>query len=83
MTYDEETIAELLGALPPAPPAWVEAAQQLPALRRTREQLMQRAEGDAEFRRAVEADIEATLREFGYDPDIATVAALRAALSAR
>ena len=32
--YDEERIAELLGALPPAPEAWVNAAQELPKARR-------------------------------------------------
>ena len=33
MTYDDEQIARLLAALPPAPRGWVEAAQELPLAR--------------------------------------------------
>jgi hypothetical protein len=32
--YPEETVAELLRMLSPAPPAWVAAAKELPAARR-------------------------------------------------
>jgi hypothetical protein len=79
-TFDEQQLAELLGALPPAPAAWVAAAKELPLARRELEDLVERAVADENFRRAVEADIEAAIREAGCVPDPITVAALRARL---
>jgi hypothetical protein len=79
--YDEIRLAELLQALPPAPEAWVRAAQQLPAARRGLDQLVERAVADAEFRKIVEADLEAALRQAGHEPEPVLVAALRARLS--
>jgi hypothetical protein len=38
--YDEERLAELLRALPPAPAGWVEAAKELPSARRSLEDLV-------------------------------------------
>jgi hypothetical protein len=79
-TFDEQRLAELLGALPPAPDAWVVAAKELPLARRQLDNLVERAVADEDFRRAIEADIEAAIREAGCVPDPVTVAALRARL---
>ena len=46
-TYDEERLAELLALLPPAPRAWVQAAQELPLARQQVDGLVARAEADA------------------------------------
>ena len=80
--YDEQRLAELLGALPPAPEGWVQAAQELPAARRELDDLVARAVADAEFRQALLADLEAALRQAGHEPDPALVAVVRARLSA-
>lgn len=66
---DEERIGELLRVLPPAPMGWVWAAQELPAARRSLDEVVARAEADAEFRMALIADLEATLALEGYEPD--------------
>lgn len=79
--YPEERVAELLHALPPAPEGWVQAAQELPAARRELDDIVERAARDVEFRQAVEADLEAALRQVGREPDPALVAALRARLT--
>jgi len=77
MTYDAEQIAELLRALPPAPRGWVEAAQELPSARRGLDQIVARAEADAEFRARLVADLEQALEAEGYEPDAALLEALR------
>jgi hypothetical protein len=74
---NEERLAELLRALPPAPEAWVRAAQELPSARRTLDEIVARAEADARFRQALLADLEATLAQEGYTPPAAVVNALR------
>ena len=79
-TFDEQRLAELLGALPPAPDSWVQAAKELPLARRQLDNLVERAVADEDFRRAIEADIEAAILEAGCVPDPVTVAALRARL---
>jgi hypothetical protein len=79
--YDEERLAELLRGLPPAPKGWVRAAQELPAARRGLDDLVARAVADAEFRRALMADLEAALKAVGHEPNAALVAALRARLA--
>jgi hypothetical protein len=79
--YDEIQLAELLRALPPAPAAWVQAAQELPTARRGLDDLVERAVADSEFRKIVEADLAAALAQAGIEPDAARVAALRARLS--
>lgn len=76
-TFNEDNLAQLIAALPPAPEAWVRAAQELPFARRELDQIVARAEADAEFRRALIADLEATLAREGYEPDRRTVDALR------
>jgi hypothetical protein len=67
--YDEERLAELLADLPPAPRGWVEAAQELPLVRGRLDEIAARAEADAEFRRALLADLEAALEAAGYEPE--------------
>ncbi len=75
--YDEERLAALLRSLPPAPAGWVEAAQELPLARRTLDDIVARAEADAEFRRALVADLESALEREGYEPDARVIEALR------
>jgi hypothetical protein len=75
--YDEDTLSELIAALPPAPEAWVRAAQELPFARREFGAIVARAEADAEFRRALIADLESTLAQEGYEPDRPLLDALR------
>jgi hypothetical protein len=69
MTYDDERIGELLRVLPPAPTGWVLAAQELPAARRSLDEIVARAEADVAFREALVADLEAALQLEGYEPD--------------
>jgi hypothetical protein len=75
--YDETRIGELLRRLPPAPEAWVRAAQELPLARLGLDDLVRRAEEDAEFRTRLVADLEAALREEGVAPDPKLVEELR------
>ena len=78
--YDEERIAELIAALPPAPAAWVQAAQELPAARQAMDGIAARAEADAAFRAAALADLEGALRDAGQEPSPALLDALRSRL---
>jgi len=66
---DEERLAELLRLLRPAPVGWVRAAQELPAARRSFDDIVARAEADLAFRQALVADLEAALASEGYEPD--------------
>jgi hypothetical protein len=75
--YDEERLAALLRSLPPAPAGWVEAAQELPLARRTLDDIVARAEADAEFRRALVADLNSALEREGYEPDVRVIEELR------
>lgn len=76
-SYDEERLGELLRLLPPAPEGWVRAAQELPAARRSLDEIVARAEADLEFRKALIADLEAALEQAGYEPDRRLVSELR------
>ncbi len=67
-TFGEERLGRLLSALPPAPEAWVRAAQELPAVRRELDEIVERAEADADFRARLVADLEAALALEGYEP---------------
>jgi hypothetical protein len=78
--WDEERLAELLALLPPAPTGWVRAAQELPALRRTLDGLVARAEADAAFRMALVADLERALEAEGVEPTPRVVDELRSRL---
>jgi hypothetical protein len=75
--WNEERLAELLGFLKPAPAAWVDAAAELPQLRAVLDDLVARAEADAEFRAALVADLEATLAREGVEPSPRVVEELR------
>jgi hypothetical protein len=66
--WDEERLAELLALLRPAPEGWMQAAQELPALRRTVEGLVARAESDAAYRVRLVADLEKALEAEGVEP---------------
>jgi hypothetical protein len=82
MAYDEERIARLLKALPPAPEAWVRAAQELPRSRRELDDIVARAEADAAVREALIADLETALAAEGLEPDERTLEQLRQRLAA-
>ena len=75
--YDETRIGELLRRLPPAPEDWIRAAQELPLARLGLDDLVRRAEEDAEFRTRLVSDLEAVLREEGVTPDPQLVDELR------
>ncbi len=76
-THHEERIADLLSLLKPAPAAWVKAAQELPLASRTLDDIVGKAQADAEFRRALIADLEAALASEGYEPDPQLLDAVR------
>ena len=66
--YDIESLARLIGALPPPPLGWVSAAQELPRVRAELDDLIVRAEGDAQLRARLVADLESALAESGISP---------------
>lgn len=68
-SYDEERLAELLRALPPAPVAWVQAAQELAPVRGRLDELVARAEADARYREQLVADLEQALEAEGVEPN--------------
>jgi hypothetical protein len=67
-SYDEERLGVLLRLLPPAPEGWVRAAQELPAARRSFDEIVARAEADLEFRKSLIANFEAALLQAGFEP---------------
>lgn len=78
MTHlDEEAIARLLRALPPAPRGWVQAAQELPGARHELDEIVELAESDAAFRERLLQDLERALEGKGYRPAPALVRAVR------
>jgi hypothetical protein len=79
--FDEDRLAALLRVLPPAPEGWVRAAQELPLARRGLDEIVARAEADAEFRARLVADLEAALEAEGYERDPAVLEALRQRLA--
>jgi hypothetical protein len=81
--FDEERLGGLLRRLPPAPAGWVRAAQELPGARRSLDDIVARAEADAEFRRLVVADLEAALDQEGVEPAPRLVDELRERLDGR
>ena len=81
MSYDEERLGELLRLLPPAPEGWMLAAQELPTARAALDQLVARAEADAELRRRILNDLEASLAAEGVERNSALLAELRAKLT--
>ena len=83
MEFTEEEIAERLRRLPPAPAAWVQAAQELPRARALMDGIVARAEADAEYRRTVLADLESTFRQAGIEPATPLLEQLRRELDAK
>jgi hypothetical protein len=79
--YDEQRLAELLRALPPAPEGWVRAAQELPRSRAELDDIVARAVADEAFRRALIDDLERALRDVGYEPDSLPLDELKRRLS--
>ena len=79
--WNEERLAALLGLLKPAPAGWIEAAAELPRLRLVLDELVARAEVDAETRAALVADLESALEREGVEPTPRAVAELRRRLS--
>ena len=81
--FEEERLARLIRALPPAPGAWVRAAQELPFARGGIDEIVARAEADAAFRERLIADLEGALAAEGYERDPAVLAALRLRLTSK
>ena len=79
--YDEEQLAELLRALPPAPEGWVRAAQELPRSRSELDDIVAKAVADEAFRKALIEDLERALRDVGYEPESLPLEELRRRLS--
>jgi hypothetical protein len=75
--HDEERLGVLLRVLRPAPAGWELAAQELPGARRTLNEIVERAEADREFRRALLADLEQAIASEGYEPDRRTLDEIR------
>ena len=75
--YDEQRLAELIRALPPAPQAWVEAAQELALARGRLDDIVARAQADLAFRDALVANLEEALRLEGYEPETLPLDELR------
>ena len=75
--YDEQQLGALLRLLPPAPAAWVQAAQELGPARRHLDEIVARAEQDEAFRQALIADLEAAVAAAGYEPQPALLESLR------
>ena len=65
---NEETLADLIAALPPAPSAWVQSAVELPQARAVIDELVARATADSQAREAILADLERALRGRGVEP---------------
>ena len=63
--------------LPPAPEGWVKAAQELPRVRAELDDIVARAVADAEFRRALIADLEDAIKSEGYEPEAIPLDELR------
>jgi hypothetical protein len=79
--FEEERLGELLRLMRPAPTGWVRAAQELPAARRSIDEIVARAEADLAFRDALVADLEAALAQEGYKPDVRVIGELRKRLA--
>jgi len=81
LELNEERLADLIAALPPAPEAWVQAACELPAASAAIDQIVERALAAQEARATVIADLESALREAGVEPRRQLVDRLRERLA--
>ena len=77
IAFNEERLARLIRALPPAPASWVRAAQELPLARAGLDEIVARAEADALFKARLVADLEAALEAEGYERDSAVIEVLK------
>jgi hypothetical protein len=75
--FDEERLARLIRALPPAPVGWVRAATELPLAKAGLDEIVVRAEADADFKARLVADLEAALEAEGYERDPAVIEVLK------
>jgi hypothetical protein len=80
---EEERVGELLRILRPAPAGWVQAAQELPGLRGSLDEIVSRAEADLQFRADLIADLEEALGQAGYEPGERLLDELRRRLTER
>jgi len=79
-SFDErplERLGRMIGLLEPAPPGWVQAAQEIPRFRSALDEIVARAEADRAFRDALVADLEAALEAAGFEPEQRIVEELR------
>jgi hypothetical protein len=77
----EEQLAELIAALAPAPPGWVEAAGELPSVSAAIDEIVARCQHEQARRQATLQDLETVLRGAGVEPRRALVDRLRERLS--
>lgn len=77
----EETLADLIASLPPAPTAWVQGAVELPQARGVIDELVARATADSQAREAILADLEEAVRGQGVEPHRQMLEQLRVRLS--
>jgi hypothetical protein len=82
-SFDEERLALLIRALPPAPEPWVRSAQELPVMRAELDEIVARAEADVEFRARLVADLEAALEAEGYERSPRVLEELRTRFNTR
>ena len=75
--FNEERLARLIRALPPAPVAWVRAAAELPLAKAGLDEIVARAEADADFKARLVADLEAALEAEGYEREPAVIELLK------
>jgi hypothetical protein len=81
--FTEERLARLIRALPPAPLAWVRAAQELPLAKAGLDEIVARAEADAVFKARLVADLEGALEAEGYERDPAVIEVLKVRLKSK
>jgi hypothetical protein len=81
--FNEERLARLIRALPPAPAAWVRAATELPLAKSGLDEIVARAEADADFKARLVADLEAALEAEGYERDPAVIELLKVRLKSK
>jgi hypothetical protein len=80
--HDEESLGWLLRLLPPAPSAWVAAAQRLPEVKEALANIQGSLERDAAAPAGNLASLEDALLAAGYEPEPALLRALQRRLRA-
>jgi hypothetical protein len=73
-------VANLIAELAPAPSAWVQAAQALPALRASLDELVELCRADQALRARTLADLERALGDAGVSPEPHVVRYVRLSL---